>query len=247
MKIVLSHVTKVVETRIDTKNHKSLTILDDISAEFDRSRISAVIGPSGSGKTTLLRMLNRLDSPTSGKIFLDGVEISQIEPRVLRRRVGMVFQVPALFRGTILDNIIYGPKLNGLDCSLEKAGKLLKHVGLSNLQLEQNVENLSLGQQQRIAFARALANEPEVLLLDEPTSALDPTSANNLLDLILKINRELGIKIIMVTHIMLHARRIADDVFLLVNGKLVESGNSKDFFSNPSTELARKFIIGELQ
>ena len=124
--------------------------------------------------------------------------------------------------------------------------RFLRIVGLNKINPSRDVSTLSVGQQQRISFARSLANEPRVLLLDEPTSALDPSAANNLLDLMKKINQEMGISIIMVSHILEHARRIADDVCLLVDGKIIERGNTNSFFINPQSNVTQKFIRGEL-
>ena len=158
----------------------------------------------------------------------------------------MVFQTPALFRGTVFENISYGPRLYETNISISIAEHYLKTVGMGDIDPNRDVETLSVGQQQRVSFARALANEPKVLLLDEPTSALDPSAANNLLDLVKKINHNLGLSIIMVTHVMEHARRIADRVCLLVNGRIVESGEAASFFNDPGTAIAQKFIRGEL-
>ena len=158
----------------------------------------------------------------------------------------MVFQSPSLFRGTIFENVSYGPNLFKQEMSREQVKELLKIVDLDGIEPNRDVDNLSLGQQQRVSFARALANQPTVLLLDEPTSALDPSSSNNILDLIKRINQELGISIIMVTHIMEHAQRIADEICLLVEGKIIEKGKATSFFKQPETEIARKFVKGEL-
>jgi len=222
-----------------------VTLLEDVSVDFCGGCIQMIIGPSGSGKTTLLRLLNKLESPDEGKIFYRGKDYDLIPPRELRREIGIVFQTPALFRGTIYDNISYGPQLRHQKIPRESVAYYLEIVGLADLDLDRHVEQLSLGQQQRISFARALANEPKLLLLDEPTAALDPSSANQLLDLIKKISSELGISIIMVTHVMEHAQRIADQICFLVQGRVIEQGDAAVFFERPTTELARKFIRGE--
>jgi len=158
----------------------------------------------------------------------------------------MVFQVPALFRGSILNNISFGPVLYKKEFNAEQAKRLLSIVALSDIDPSRDINSLSVGQQQRVSFARSLANEPRVLLLDEPTSALDPSAANNLLDLIKKINKEMGVSIIMVSHIMEHAKRIADFICLIVEGRIVEDGTASSFFKQPQTEIANKFIRGEL-
>jgi ABC-type methionine transport system ATPase subunit len=216
-----------------------------VTVDFFGGHIQMIIGPSGSGKTTLLRLLNKLETPEEGKICYQQTDYDNIPPRQLRKDIGMVFQFPALFRGTIFDNITYGPELYQKNITKDIVSANLKIVGLKDLEPKREVETLSMGQQQRISFARALANEPRILLLDEPTAALDPTSANNLLDLIKKINFELGITIIMVTHVMEHAKRIADGICFLVQGNMIECSEADSFFEQPRTELARKFIRGE--
>lgn len=222
-----------------------ITLLADVTVDFCGGCIQMIIGPSGSGKTTLLRLLNRLESPDEGKIFYQGTDYDLIPVRQLRREIGMVFQTPALFRGTIYENISFGPQLRHQKLSKDIVTHYLKIVGLADLDPNRQVEQLSMGQQQRISFARALANEPKLLLLDEPTASLDPTSANQLLDLIKNINLELGVSIIMVTHVMEHARRIADQVCFIVQGQVIECGAADAFFEQPRTELAQKFIRGE--
>ena len=190
--------------------------------------------------------MNKLETPEQGAIFYGQTDYHHIPPRQLRKDIGMVFQTPALFRGTIIDNITYGPRLYKETISKDIGQNYLKVVGLGDIDPNRDVETLSIGQQQRISFARALANEPKVLLLDEPTSALDPSTANNLLDLIKKINQQFGIDIIMVTHVMEHAKRIADTICFLVQGGVIECGEASSFFERPETDLARKFIRGEL-
>lgn len=241
----LQHVWK--HKRIfDNGTINELTVLSDVVVDFCGGCVQMILGPSGSGKTTLLRLLNRLESPDRGKIIYHQTDLTAIPARQLRKEIGMVFQTPALFRGTVFDNIAYGPRLANDSMPNDRAAELLKLVGLAELDSSRNVETLSIGQQQRVSCARALANEPKMLLLDEPTSALDPSAAKNLLDLIQKINRELGVSVIMVTHVMEHAQRIADTVCLLHEGRVIESGTAKSFFDHPQTEIAQKFIAGEL-
>jgi len=246
MKITIRNVWKSRKVEDENGGSKELKILSDINIEFCGSCIQAIFGPSGSGKTTLLRLINKLDSADKGIIFFDDVPIDSIPPRQLRKDVGMVFQVPALFRGSIFDNLSFGPTIYKKKFNTEQANRLMEIVGLNEVDQSRDVGTLSVGQQQRISFARSLANEPKVLLLDEPTSALDPSAANNLLDLIKKINKEMGVSIIMVSHILEHAKRIADFICLLVEGKIVENGSASSFFKQPQTEVAQKFIRGEL-
>jgi len=246
MKFTLEHISKFKWVELENGNKKKLTILKDVSFEAGGKCIHAIVGPSGSGKTTILRLLNKLESPEQGRILLDGIDITNIPARTLRKDVGMVFQVPALFKGNIEDNILFGPRLNKPVNPVQDVKKLLQIVGLKNVELTREIDNLSIGQQQRVSFARALANKPKMLLLDEPTSALDPSAANNFLDLAKKIHLKMGINIIIVTHILHHAQRIADSVCLLAEGEIVEQGPAKEFFEKPKTEVGQKFVRGEL-
>ncbi|MEA4883255.1 MAG: ATP-binding cassette domain-containing protein [Clostridia bacterium] len=238
----LFHVSKVKPVLLGNAVTE-LDVIHDVTITVSKGEILTLIGPSGSGKSTFLRMLNRLEDPSSGQIRLFGEDIAGIDLRDLRRRVGMVSQTPALLAGSVASNVSYGPRLRGLPCDL---GRYLDMVGLERGLLDRPASTLSIGQQQRMAIARALANEPEVLLLDEPTSALDQTASRNILDLICTLNRELGLTAVMVTHIMDHARAVATSVVLLVGGAVVEVGRAAEFFSGPSTEIGRRFLRGEL-
>jgi len=245
VEISVRHVWKRKKVK-DNNKVVDLTVLSDVTVDFCSGCVQMIIGPSGSGKTTLLRLLNKLEPPDEGNIFYNHNELTSYPPRQLRKDIGMVFQTPALFRGTIFDNISFGPRLYKENISKDIAENYLKVVGSGDIDPNRDVDTLSVGQQQRISFARALANEPRVLLLDEPTSALDPSAANNLLDLVKKINQEMGISIIMVTHVMEHAKRLADIICFLVEGRVIEYGAADSFFEQPKTELAKKFIRGEL-
>lgn len=245
VEISVRHVWKTKKVK-DNGKTTDLTALSDVTVDFCGGYIQTIIGPSGSGKTTLLRLLNKLETPEQGSLFFRQTEYDNIPSRQLRKDIGMVFQSPALFRGTIFENITYGPRLHQINISRDLAQNYLKIVGLGEIDPNRDVETLSVGQQQRVSFARALANEPKVLLLDEPTSALDPSAANNLLELVKKINQQLNISIIMVTHVMEHAKRIANAVCFLVQGHMIEYGEAGAFFEQPETDLARKFIRGEL-
>ena len=245
VEISVRHVWKRKKVKDDNKV-TNLTILSDVTVDFCGRCIEVIIGPSGSGKTTLLRLLNKLETPDEGNIIYGLTDYDNIPPRQLRKDIGMVFQMPALFRGTVINNISFGPHLHNENFTNDFGENYLKIVGLGDIDPNRDVETLSVGQQQRVSFARALANEPKVLLLDEPTSSLDPSAANNLLDLVKKINQDFGTSIIMVTHVMEHARRIADSICLLIEGRMVEYGEANSFFKQPKTELAKKFTRGEL-
>ncbi|CAN1732349.1 ABC transporter I family member 17 [Linum perenne] len=155
-------------------------------------------------------------------VFLDGRDITEIDVLSLRRRVGMLFQLPALFQGTVADNVRYGPQLRGKKISDKEVYNLLAMADLDSSFYGKVGSELSVGQQQRVALARTLANEPEVLLLDEPTSALDPISTQNVEDVLVKLKKERGMTVVMVSHSVKQIQRIADLVFLLVDGEIVE-------------------------
>ncbi|CAI0402498.1 unnamed protein product [Linum tenue] len=190
--------------------------------EIPRSQIIGIIGPSGSGKSTLLRSLNRLWEPPRGTVFLDGRDITEIDVVSLRRKVGMLFQLPALFQGTVADNVRYGPKLRGENLSEKQVRELLSMADLDPSFYGKKGSELSVGQAQRVALARTLANEPDVLLLDEPTSALDPISTQNVEDVLVKLKNDQGMTVVMVSHSIKQIQRVADLVFLLVDGEIVE-------------------------
>jgi putative ABC transport system ATP-binding protein len=202
-------------------------LVDDATFEVRKGETLAIVGPSGSGKSSLLRLLNRLDEPTSGIVYLDGMDYRQIAPRELRRRVGMVLQRPFLFPGSVADNLQFGPRQRGEKLSVAAVEELLSAVGLASF-AGRDVSNLSGGEAQRVSFARALANSPEALLLDEPTSALDDAAKREVETLIQQIGRERDIACILVTHDVAQAARLAGRVLVLENGRLVRSGSVKE-------------------
>lgn len=235
-------------------------ILNDISVNVKKGEIFTIIGPSGAGKSIFLRTLNRLLEPESGKILLDGNSILTMDPRMVRKKVGMVFQLPILFPGTVEDNILTGPRIwdgtkitkeetneNGLGQggrgdktnrisnhhgeTLERmVENLLKSVDLPSDYAKQDAGKLSVGEQQRVCISRAIANDPEVILMDEPTASLDPESTHKIETLIKKLNRELGLTVVIVTHNMKQARKIGDTTMLLEKGQVVQVGPTSDHF-----------------
>ena len=200
-------------------------ILSDISLDVSARELLGIVGPSGSGKSSLLRLLNRLDEPTSGTVYLDGLDYRQLHPRELRRRVGMVTQRPYLFPGDVASNLRFGPAQRGESVSDADITRLLEQVGLPGF-AAQEVSVLSGGEQQRVSLARTLANRPEVLLLDEPTSALDEESKLGIEELIGSLVHEHGLTCVMVTHDRDQARRLCQRVVLLEAGRLVQSGTA---------------------
>jgi putative ABC transport system ATP-binding protein len=195
--------------------------------EVRKGETLAIVGPSGSGKSSLLRLLNRLDEPTTGTVYVDGTDYQQIPPRELRRRIGMVLQRPFLFPGKVAENLKFGPKQRGQNLSLAEIEELLAGVGLSGFE-SRDVSNLSGGEAQRVSFARALANSPEALLLDEPTSALDEAAKRDVETLIRQIGQEHGIPCVLVTHDVAQAARLAERALVLEGGQIVRSGPVKE-------------------
>lgn len=228
------------------KSFGSLEVLKDVSMEIPKGQVVAILGPSGSGKSTLLRCINLLEQPTGGKIYIkdtcitdQGVNIGNI-----RKNVGMVFQHFNLFNNmTVLRNMTYAPmvvnKLSRQEAR-QKAMDLLRRVGMEE-KAGEYPSRLSGGQKQRVAIARALAMEPEVLLFDEPTSALDPEMVKEVLDVIKGLTNT-GITMAIVTHEMGFAREVADRICFLDGGHLVEDATPEEFFTNPKSDRARKFL-----
>ncbi|WP_091397082.1 amino acid ABC transporter ATP-binding protein [Micromonospora saelicesensis] len=228
-----------------------LHVLKDIDLTVAAGEVVVVVGPSGSGKSTLCRCLNRLETVGQGSIEIDG-EPLPAEGRALARLradVGMVFQSFNLFgHKTVLDNITLGPtrvRRIARPEARQQAMALLERVGIAD-KADHHPAQLSGGQQQRAAIARALAMQPKVLLFDEPTSALDPEMVNEVLDVMVSLAAE-GMTMIVVTHEMGFARRAADRVVFMDDGRIVESGAPDDFFAAPRTERARDFLSKILQ
>jgi len=198
-------------------------LVTDANFDLRKGETLAVVGPSGSGKSSLLRLLNRLDEPTRGTVYLDGVDYRQIAPRELRRRVGMVMQRPFLFPGTVAENLRFGPRQRGEELSDARMEELLAGVLLAGF-AGRDVANLSGGEAQRVSFARTLANSPEVLLLDEPTSALDEEAKREVEGVIRRIGSKQGISCVLVTHDSGQASRLAEKALILEQGKIVRTG-----------------------
>ncbi len=229
-----------------TKTFGDLQVLKGISTEIDRGSVVAVIGPSGCGKSTFLRCLNRLEVPTSGRVSIDGIEITDPKTDILRlrQRVGMVFQLFNIFpHMTVMENLTYAPiKVKGVSRSQANAKglELLERVGLVD-KADIYPSKLSGGQKQRVAIARSLAMEPEVMLFDEPTSALDPEMVREVLEVI-KGLVQTQITMVIVTHEMGFAREVADRICFFDSGYLVEDAPPAEFFTRPKTERAQQFL-----
>lgn len=228
------------------KSFGNLRVLQGISTEIGKGEVVAMIGPSGSGKSTFLRCLNLLETPTSGKIYIDGSDITAPKTNVLklRQKVGMVFQHFNLFpHMTVLKNVTYAPmtvKNVDKDKARDKAMELLSQVGLPE-KADTYPAKLSGGQKQRVAIARALAMEPEVMLFDEPTSALDPETVKEVLEAMQDLAKT-GITMAVVTHEMGFAREVASRILFLDGGRLAEDSPPSKFFTNPECDRAQQFL-----
>ena len=228
------------------KSFGNLKVLREITTEIHKGEVIAIIGPSGCGKSTFLRCLNLLEIPTSGKIYIDGVDITLPKADIMkiRQKVGMVFQHFHLFpHMTVLQNVMYAPvkvKQVAKDEARQKGLELLEKVGLSD-KADVYPSKLSGGQKQRVAIARCLAMEPEILLMDEPTSALDPEMVKEVLD-VMKALTKTGITMAIVTHEMGFAREVAHRILFLDGGKVAEDVPPQEFFSNPKCDRAKQFL-----
>lgn len=239
-------------TKVFRQNNAGITALNHVTLTVEPGEVVGIIGYSGAGKSTLVRMINGLDTPTEGKLLIDGTDIvgmKEKELRSLRRRIGMIFQQFNLFSSrTAAGNIAYPLKLAGVDKKARKARaqELLEFVGLGD-KGSSYPEQLSGGQKQRVGIARALATSPSLLLADEATSALDPETTQDVLELLRKVNREFGITIVVITHEMDVVRSIADKVAVMEEGNVVEYGSVYDVFSNPKTQVAQRFVATSLR
>jgi len=233
------------------QGEKAIDALSDINLTIPQGSIFGVIGSSGAGKSTLIRCVNLLERPTNGQVIVDGVDLTTLSDQALtqtRRKIGMIFQhFNLLSSRTVFNNVALPLELAGVskvDIKV-KVESLLKLVGLAE-KSDVYPANLSGGQKQRVAIARALASDPKVLLCDEATSALDPATTISILALLRKINKELNLTILLITHEMAVVKGICEEVAIIGDGKLVENGKVGDIFAHPKTDLAREFIRSTL-
>ena len=236
----------MIETRDLKKNFGDLIVLRGITQTIKKGEKVVIIGPSGSGKSTYLRCLNLLETPDSGEIYIDGVDILDKKNNIntIRQKMGMVFQHFNLFPHlTVLENITLAPvtlKLKTKEQAIEDAYKLLDKIGLRD---KANVypSTLSGGQKQRIAIVRSLAMDPEVILFDEPTSALDPEMVGEVLAVMEQLAED-GMTMVVVTHEMGFARKVADRVLFMYDGIVLEEGTPEEIFGNPKNERTKQFF-----
>ncbi len=220
----------------------------NISFSIEKGEIFGIIGLSGAGKSTLVRCLNLLERPTSGSVWVNGKNLTELSERKLRKErqnIGMIFQhFNLLMQRTALDNVCFPMEIVGISKkeARKKALEYLKIVGLEEKALSYPSQ-LSGGQKQRVAIARVLASDPEILLCDEATSALDPQTTKSILELIRKINKEYGITVVVITHEMSVVQEICNRVAVLERGVLVESGTVEELFRSPKTEAARRLVF----
>ncbi len=213
------------------------TIVDNVSFEFAARRTYTVVGPSGAGKSSLLRLINRLDEPSSGRVLLHGMPAENLAPSELRRRVGFLFQRPHLFDGTVADNLRYArPELDE-----KEMRKLAEKARFPVSLLEADASSLSVGEAQRVALARVLALEPEVILLDEPTSALDPTLTEGIEATFRALAADNGTTLIMVSHDPPQALRMGGTVLLISEGKLAEHGPAEQVLQDPQSKAGKRY------
>ena len=244
--IELKNISKSFETAAGT-----VRALDDVSLTIETGEVFGIIGESGAGKSTLVRCINLLEQPTNGSVVIDGRDVTSLrgrDLRELRADIGMIFQRFSLFeQRTVLDNVIFpatlastGKRISRAEAP-ERARKLLALVGLEGKE-GSYPSQLSGGQQQRVAIARALMTQPKTLLCDEATSALDTLTTSQVLDLLGKINQELGVTIVLITHSLAVARRICGRIAVMDHGQLVERGTAAEVFGNPQADVTRALL-----
>lgn len=241
---------KEVVKEYRTKNKEVLAV-DHVNLSIRAGSIYGVIGFSGAGKSTLIRMFNHLEAPTSGEVIIDGDHIGQLSKnglRAKRQKVSMIFQhFNLLWSRTVLKNIMFPLEIAGVPRrrAKQKALELVELVGLKGREKAYPSE-LSGGQKQRVGIARALANDPTVLLCDEATSALDPQTTDEILDLLLKIREQQNLTIVLITHEMHVIRRICDEVAVMESGKVIEHGPVTQVFENPQHTVTKRFVKEDL-
>ena len=244
--IELTNISKVYDTPAGPFH-----AIDDVTLSIGSGDIFGIIGESGAGKSTLVRCINLLEKPTSGTVAIDGRDVTSLhgrELRELRADIGMIFQSFSLFQQrTVLDNVIFpatlastGKRISRAEAP-ERARRLLRLVGLEGKE-GSYPSQLSGGKQQRVAIARALMTRPKTLLCDEATSAIDTLTTSQVLDLLARINEELGVTIVLITHSLAVAHRICNHIVVMDHGHVVEQGTAEEIFSNPQADVTRALL-----
>lgn len=231
-----------------TKSYGTREVLNVPELTIPGQQIYAMLGPNGCGKTTLLRILALLHKNTSGRVEVLGEEVDWSKEQMLRlrRQMAMVTQTAFMFEGTVASNVAYGLKVRGQKGRevKQKVDEVLELVGMTAF-VKQDTRSLSGGERQKVAIARAIALKPQVLFLDEPTANIDPRSSLDIEKYIKLINQDLHTTIIMVTHNLFQARRLADLVYFMWDGKIIETGNTQEMFNNPQDKRTRLFLLGD--
>ena len=220
-------------------------LLDSISCNFYQGELTALIGPSGSGKSSLIRLINRLNEPLQGRILLEGLDIRELSPPLLRQRIGMMLQKTHLFDGTVLDNLQLPFSYRKKPLPAPDDPEITRCLTLARLTpdfLQRDARTLSGGEQQRVSLARALISRPQALLLDEPTSALDRPATDSLGQTLQELCRSEQLAVILVTHDLRLAERISDQTIYLEAGRIVEAGRTAELFAQPQSEGLRIFL-----
>jgi tungstate transport system ATP-binding protein len=238
---------RIYELRGVTKEYETQLVLQVDQLDVNQGQIFALVGPSGAGKSTLLRLLNFLEPPSSGYVRFLGQEFSPTKPMPLElsRRVTTVFQRPILLNRTVWDNVKFGLHLRGLRRSAQRIEAALDQVGLRSM-AKRRARTLSGGEAQRVALARAMVLQPDVLLLDEPTANLDPYNVGLIEDIVRTLNEEQGTTLVVVTHNVFQARRLAHEVALLLEGQIIEKAGVEEFFQSPRDPRTAAFVRGEM-
>ena len=236
-----------VELRNLTIARGAKTVLTDVSLHARAGKIVAILGPSGSGKSTLLRCINRLLEPPPASVFIDESDVTQVDVLRLRRRVGMLFQQPVAFPGSVAQNLCMGPSLAGRHLEVDEIRTLLIAANVDPQLIDHAAGELSGGQLQRVALARVLANQPQVLLLDEPTSALDPSASHHIAQTVRNAVSQRNLTVLLVTHDIEQAKQMADYLYLLIDGQIRDQATPAELnASHQQTRLFTRFSAGEL-
>ncbi|XJZ25686.1 phosphate ABC transporter ATP-binding protein [Bacillota bacterium Lsc_1132] len=223
-------------------NRQGQPILKGITASVMDGELITIIGPSGSGKSTFLSLINRMTDPDSGTLSFNKTSYLDMNVLELRRKIGMVFQLPTMLPGTVRDNLLIGPKLFQQTLTEQEIDSLLDQVALPKSLKDQEARSLSGGQKQRVSLARTLANQPEVLLLDEVTASLDPHSSEEIEELIQTLHRQQGKTVLWVSHNLKQAKKVGQCTWVLADGKIIEQGATADVFDNPKQAITKEFI-----
>lgn len=237
--------TKIYDLQNVKRVYESRTVVDIDALEIEDGEILAIVGPSGAGKSTLLRLLNFLEYADSGVIRYKGQAVNAQFPLESRRQVTTVFQRPALLQGSVEENVVYGLRLRGKKDSKGEVREVITRMGLEKLR-RARARTLSGGEAQRVALARAVVLRPAVLLLDEPTANLDPYNISLIEEVVREINQGHKTTIVLVTHNVFQARRLAHRTALMLSGKIIEITNTQDFFDHPRDPRTRAFANGEM-